>query len=41
LAAGPLVPDAVPRIELPGGGVVIPPSVAGDGFTANVLRRPA
>jgi 16S rRNA (cytosine967-C5)-methyltransferase len=41
LAAGPLLPDAVPRIELPNGGVVIPPSVAGDGFTAFVLRRPA
>jgi 16S rRNA (cytosine967-C5)-methyltransferase len=37
---GPLLPEAVPRIELPG-GVVIPPTADGDGFTVHVLRRPA
>ena len=36
----PLLPDAVPRIELPG-GVVIPPTAHGDGFTVHALRRPA
>ena len=32
---------ALPFRELPGGGVVIPPSVAGDGFTVHLLRRRA
>jgi len=41
LAVGPLLTDAVPRIEMPGGGVVIPPSGGGDGFTVNALRRPS
>jgi hypothetical protein len=36
----PLLPDAVLRIELPG-GVVIPPTAHGDGFTVHALRRPA
>jgi 16S rRNA (cytosine967-C5)-methyltransferase len=41
LAVDPLLPDGVPRVEMPGGGVVIPPSAGGDGFTVNVLRRGA
>lgn len=36
----PAVP-ALPFRELPGGGVVIPPSAAGDGFTVHLLRRRA
>lgn len=35
------LPAAVPRIELAGGGVVIPPTEWGDGFTVHVLRNPA
>ncbi len=34
-----LLPPAVARRELPSGGVVIPPSGAGDGFTVHLLRR--
>jgi 16S rRNA (cytosine967-C5)-methyltransferase len=34
----PLLPTAVPRVELAGGGVVIGPSADGDGFTAHLLR---
>lgn len=35
------LPAAVPRIELAGGGLVIPPTAWGDGFTVHVLRSPA
>jgi 16S rRNA (cytosine967-C5)-methyltransferase len=35
---GPLLPPGVPRVELPGGGVVIPPNADSDGFTAHLLR---
>ena len=33
-----LLPSAVPRVELPSGGVVIPPGADSDGFTAHLLR---
>lgn len=38
LEALPVVPE-LPFRELPGGGVVIPPSAEGDGFTVHLLRR--
>jgi len=38
---GDLLPSVVPRIVLPGGGVLLPPTEWGDGFTVHALRRPA
>ncbi len=40
LEALPIAPE-LPFRKLPGGGVVIPPSAAGDGFTVHLLRRKA
>jgi 16S rRNA (cytosine967-C5)-methyltransferase len=40
LEALPIAPE-LPFHKLPGGGVVIPPSAAGDGFTVHLLRRKA
>jgi 16S rRNA (cytosine967-C5)-methyltransferase len=41
LPVGPLLPDGVSRVDLPGGGAVISPSADGDGFTVHALLRPA
>jgi 16S rRNA (cytosine967-C5)-methyltransferase len=41
VAVSALVPDGVPHVALPSGGVVIAPGRWGDGFTAHVLRRSA
>ena len=41
LPTGRLLTDDVARVDLPSGGVVIPPSADGDGFTVHALRRPA
>lgn len=35
------LPPALARVERPGGGVIVPPSRHGDGFTVHLLRRPA
>lgn len=37
----PLLPGGMARVELASGGVVIPPTADGDGFTVHELRRPA
>ena len=38
---GMRLPAGLPRRELAGGGVVVPPRPDGDGFTVHLLRRPA
>jgi len=37
----PLLPGGMARVELASGGMVIPPTADGDGFTVHALRRPA
>ncbi len=39
VSVAPRLPAAQPRVELPGGGAVLPPTPAGDGFTVHLLRR--
>lgn len=35
------LPEGLPAVQRPGGGLVIPPTAHGDGFTVHLLRRPA
>jgi len=40
-AVAPTLPSNLNFVERPGGGVVIPPSADGDGFTVHLFARPA